>query len=286
MSKENEVKEKMNRLVKMKEEEQELRENLKDVKHAIVVMSGKGGVGKTTVSVSLGYFLAKRGYRVGILDADVHGPDVPLMLGVEGEKLSVNMEGKIVPFPVMENLDVVSMSFLLERRDQAIIWRGPIKMKALQQLLKDVAWGEKDFLIIDLPPGTGDEPLSIAQLLPRKDGAIVVTTPQQVSLLDARKAVNFAEQLQLPIIGIIENMSGFVCPHCGKVTYIFKKGGGEEAAKELNVPFLGRVPIDPKMVEAGDEGLPKVEMGKESEIFKVFDSIINSVLEIVGDGGQ
>ncbi len=281
MTSKEEQRERLAQLVQMRREEEELAENLKGVDHLIAVMSGKGGVGKSTVAVFLGYFLSRRGYRVGILDADLHGPDVPLMLGVEGERLSVTGSGKILPYPALENLDVVSMSFMLERSDQAIIWRGPLKMKAIRQLLKDVDWGRRDFLIIDLPPGTGDEPLSIAQLLPRRDGAVVVTTPQEVSLLDARKAISFSRELKFPVLGLIENMSGFVCPHCGKITYIFKRGGGERVAQEMDVPFLGRIPMNPKVVEAGDGGIQKVLSEGGEEMEKLFGGIVERLLEVV-----
>lgn len=276
-----EQRERLAQLVQMRKEEEELAENLKDVKNVIAVMSGKGGVGKSTVAVFLGYFLSRRGYRVGILDADLHGPDIPLMLGVEGERLSATEEGKILPYPASENLDVVSMSFMLERSDQAIIWRGPLKMKAIRQLLKDVEWGRRDFLIIDLPPGTGDEPLSITQLLPRRAGVVVVTTPQDVALLDARKAVSFLRELKLPVIGLIENMSGFVCPHCGKTTYIFKRGGGERAAGEMGVPFLGRIPMHPSVVEAGDRGIKIVEERNGKELEDLFRGILERLLEVL-----
>ncbi|NPA15711.1 MAG: Mrp/NBP35 family ATP-binding protein [Deferribacteres bacterium] len=268
--------------VQKKHQEELLRRRLSKIKHKIMVMSGKGGVGKTTVSVNLAYALAKRGYRVGLLDADIHGPNVPLMLGLEGRQLYVSDEG-IEPLQVNENLKVVSMSFLLSSPDTPVIWRGPLKMSALRQFLSEVNWGELDFLIIDLPPGTGDEPLSIAQLIKELDGSIIVTTPQDVALLDSRKSINFSKKLNVPVLGIIENMSGLICPHCGKEIALFKIGGGEKAAREYGVPFLGRIPIDPKVVELEDEGKPLFEAAPDSPVVKAFEQIVDRLLEILGE---
>ncbi len=265
-----------------KHQEELLKRRLSKIKHKIMVMSGKGGVGKTTVSVNLAYALSKKGYKVGLLDADIHGPNVPLMLGLEGSHLYVSDEG-IEPLKVSDNLKVVSMSFLLSSPDTPVIWRGPLKMSALRQFLSEVNWGELDFLIIDLPPGTGDEPLSIAQLIKELDGSIIVTTPQDVALLDSRKSINFSRKLNVPVLGIIENMSGLVCPYCGKEIPLFKIGGGEKAAREYNVPFLGRVPIDPKVVELEDEGKPLFEAAPDSPVVKAFEEIVDKLLKIVGE---
>ena len=251
-------------------------DSLSGVKHKILVLSGKGGVGKSTVAANIAMTFAMRGLDVGLLDVDIHGPDIPLMLGIEDMRLGGNGE-KISPVIVSPNLRVVSMGFLLANRDTPIIWRGPLKMKAIQQFLFDVEWGALDFLIMDLPPGTGDEPLSIAQMLPEVDGAVIVTTPQEVALLDSRKAVNFVKTLKMPVIGIIENMSGFTCPECGHEVHLFKTGGGEKAASELGVPFLGRIPIDPKIVDTGDKGAPVVMLDQGSPGSIAFASIVRNI---------
>ena len=247
---------------------------MSEIKHKIMVMSGKGGVGKSTVAVNLALTLSMEGYKVGILDADIHGPNIPKMLGIEDKKPDV-IDSKIIPVSVL-NLKVMSMAFLLPDTDSPVIWRGPLKMKAISQFTNDVAWEDLDYMIIDLPPGTGDEPLSIAQLL-KSDGAIIVTTPQDVALLDSRKAVNFAKQLNVPVVGIIENMSGLICPHCGKEIDLFKKGGGEKASKELKVPFLGRIPIEMKIVESSDSGIPFVLNNGNSKAKEAFKNIILNV---------
>jgi len=262
---------------KMNEEEKKVAENLKKIRNRVLVFSGKGGVGKSTVAVNLGLALSERQLKVGLLDVDIHGPNLAKMLGEEGQQLTSAGNNKILPVSVTKNLSVMSMAFLLQDQNTPVIWRGPLKMKLIQQFLGDVAWGKLDWLVIDSPPGTGDEPLSIAQFIPAT-GAIIVTTPQEVSLLDSRKAVNFARKLKLRIYGIIENMSGFVCPHCGKRINLFKEGGGEKAAKELGVPFLGRIPIDSKIVESGDDGKPFIANYPESNASKAFNEIVDEVV--------
>lgn len=256
---------------------------LKEVKHKIFILSGKGGVGKTTVAANLALLLSMNGSEVGLLDVDIHGPNIPKMLGIENERLSGD-EKKIFPVLVPPHLKVVSMAFLISNRDAPVIWRGPLKMKAIDQFLNDVAWGKLDYLVIDLPPGTGDEPLSIAQNIPDADGGIVVTTPQDVALLDSRKAINFVRALQIPVLGVIENMSGLICPHCGKEIDLFKTGGGEKAAKDMNVSFLGRIPIDPKIVETGDSGVPVVMSYSDSEGAKAFSKIVKKIEDILRSG--
>jgi ATP-binding protein involved in chromosome partitioning len=259
-----------------KEEELKVSRTLARIKSRILVFSGKGGVGKSTVSANLAMALAQRGERVGALDVDIHGPNLAKMLGAEGKKLDISPEG-IRAVQVNENLKLISMSFLLQDPNSPVIWRGPMKMKAIRQFLADVDWGDLDWLIIDSPPGTGDEPLSVAQLIPAT-GAIIVTTPQEVSVLDSRKAVGFALKLNLKVLGIIENMSGLVCPHCGRRIDLFKVGGGERAAAEMGVPFLGRIPIDPQIVVSGDEGKPFADMGKNSEASRAFKEIVEKIL--------
>ncbi|MBS3813126.1 MAG: Mrp/NBP35 family ATP-binding protein [Candidatus Acetothermia bacterium] len=254
--------------------------NLEKVEHALVVMSGKGGVGKSTVSANLAASLAeKTDKNIGVLDADIHGPNIPKILGVEDQLLS-GSENRIEPAK-LNNLRVMSMAFTLPDKDSPVIWRGPLKMKAIRQFLNDVNWGGLEYLIIDLPPGTGDEALSIAQLLENLDGSIIVTTPQDLSLLDSRKSVNFSKKLDMPVIGIIENMSGFICPHCGEKTEIFKSGGGKKAAGELGVNFLGTVPLDHRIVQTGDDGVPFVQQYPGSEAAKAFAGVVERFEEYI-----
>ncbi|RMF89646.1 MAG: ATP-binding protein [Methanobacteriota archaeon] len=266
--------------IQNEEESRRILENLKRIRHKIVVMSGKGGVGKSTVAANLAIALAKKGRKVGLLDMDLTGPNIPKMLGVEDARLFGSEEG-ILPVKVMDNLHVISSAYMLPHKEMAIIWRGPMKIGAIQQLLAQVYWGELDYLIIDLPPGTSDEPLSVAQSIPETDGAVIVTTPQEVSLLDIYKSMNFAEKLKMKIIGIIENMSGFVCPHCGERSDIFKSGGGKAAAERYKVPFLGSIPIDPKIVEDADAGKPFVTQEKDSEAARAFYKVVERIEEIV-----
>ena len=261
------------------EQDNRLKERMANVKHKILVMSGKGGVGKTTVAINLALALAMEGYEVGVMDADIHGPNVPKMLGIDDLRPDVAEDG-ISPVLVPPRLKVMSLAFLLESKDTPVVWRGPLKMGAIKQFLSDVFWGDLDYLIVDLPPGTGDEPLSVAQLIPDIDGAIIVTTPQDVALLDSRKSVSFARAIGMPIIGIIENMSGFKCPNCGEVIDLFKIGGGEHSAADMDVPFLGRIPIEPKIVESGDSGIPFV-LEHESEAADAFEAIVDRVKEMV-----
>ncbi|CAD6494232.1 MAG: Iron-sulfur cluster carrier protein [Candidatus Argoarchaeum ethanivorans] len=256
-------------------QEKRLKERMGKIKHKIMVMSGKGGVGKTTVAVNLALTLAAKGYEVGIMDADVHGPNVPKMLGIEDESPDVTEEG-IIPVFVPPRVKVMSLAFLLQGKDTPVIWRGPLKMGVIRQFLSDVLWGDLDCLIADLPPGTGDEPLSVAQLVPEIDGAIIVTTPQDVALLDSRKSVTFAKKLGMPVIGIIENMSGFKCPKCGETIDLFKIGGGERAAMDMGVPFLGRIPIEVNIVLSGDNGIPFV-LEHESEAAQSFRAIVDNI---------
>lgn len=253
-------------------EARRLQAQLDQIHHTIVVMSGKGGVGKSTVSTNLAVALAQRSHKVGLIDADIHGPNVPKMLGIEGAQL-MSMGNGIQPIMYYPNLKVISVAFMLSSRSDAVIWRGPLKHTLIRQFLSDIHWGELDYLVVDLPPGTGDEPLSVAQTIQHVDGAIIVTTPQEVALLDARRTITFAAKLNMPVKGIVENMSGFICPHCGKQTDIFKIGGGENASNDLHVPFLGRIPLDPQVVAACDDGSPYVEKYPSSEMSKAFSDI-------------
>ncbi len=260
-----------------KKEQELITKRLSTIDHRIAVMSGKGGVGKTTVAVNLSMTLAKEGLSVGLMDVDVHGPNVPKMLGIESSRLGGSEAGGINPVEFFPNFKVVSMAFLLQDRDTPVVWRGPLKHSLIQQFVKDVNWGKLDYLIIDLPPGTGDEPLSVAQVINQMDGSIIVTTPQDVALLDSRKSVTFSRQLQVPVVGIVENMSGLICPYCGKEIDLFKVGGGKKAALELGVPFLGSIPIDPEIVQDSDRGAPFVISHPDSKAALAFKEVVKKV---------
>jgi len=257
--------------------DEKLKQNMSQIQHKILVLSNKGGVGKSLVAVNLVCSLSEKGFKVGILDADLHGPSVAKMLGFEGRKLQGSSEG-IIPMRISPNLIAISMAFLIETSDAPLIWRGPLKMMALKQFLGEVEWGALDYLIVDSPPGTGDEPLSICQLIPELEGGIIVTSPQKVALLDSRKCINFLKNLNISILGIIENMSGLKCPHCGKNINLFKSGGGEKVALEFNIPFLGKIPIDINLVESSDEGKPYILQYKNSETAQVFNKIFELII--------
>jgi len=263
----------------MKIEQEQIRKRVKQIKHQILVLSGKGGVGKSTVAVNLATSLALSGKSVGLLDIDIHGPSIPKIMNLEGK--TVRAAGDVIlPVDMVENLKVMSIGFLLRGGDDAVIWRGPMKYQMIKQFLKDVQWGTLDFLIVDSPPGTGDEPLSVVQLLEKADGAIIVTTPQEVALSDVRRCITFCRNLNLPVLGVLENMSGFVCPKCGEKTDIFKYGGGEIMANEMKVPFLGRIPIDPQIVQACDSGRPFVYHYNQTQAAKAFEKVLNPILEL------
>ncbi len=254
-------------------------ESLNKIKRKFLVMSGKGGVGKTSVSVNLSLALASKGFKVGIMDVDMHGPDVPRMLGIEG-MLSVNSNRKLEPKRYSENLSAVSIESLTQNRDDAIIWRGPMKYSAIKQFIGDVEWGSLDYLIIDSPPGTGDEPLTIAQTISDAK-AIIVTTPQEVSLADVRKSISFCKTLKMEIFGLIENMSGFTCPHCGEVVDLFGSGGGEKTARAAGIPFLGKIPFDPQMVSCGDKGISFQEQYENSPVTKAFANVADAMAKAI-----
>jgi Mrp family chromosome partitioning ATPase len=258
-----------------------LENRMAQIKHKIMILSGKGGVGKSTVAVNIAVALGLEGKKVGILDADFHGPSIPTLLHLNGKSLKAGENG-IEPIDFVEGVKVISIGFFMAEQDKAVIWRGPMKISVLKQLLAEVNWGELDYLIIDFPPGTGDEPLSVAQLIPDADGAIIVTTPQDLSLIDVRKSIDFCRQLKLPILGVIENMSGLVCPHCEQVIDVFKRGGGEKMAGETGVPFLGRIPIEPLIVEASDNGKPFIYHYGETKAAEAFNKAIQPILAMAG----
>jgi len=260
----------------MLEQQQTLRLRMSKIKHKVAVISGKGGVGKSTVTVNLATAFAKTGHVVGVLDADIHGPSVPRLLGLTGQQMKVGPPGAF-PVPGPMGMKVVSIDFFLPEERTPTIWRGPLKMRAIRQFLTDIVWGDLDVLFIDLPPGTGDEALSIAQLLPEIDGVVIVTMPSELSRAVVKKAITFAERMGMPIIGIVENMSGFVCPNCGERTEIFQSGGGKKMAEETGVPFLGGIPIDPKIGVASDKGSPFVIENPDSPATKAFLEIVGKV---------
>ena len=257
------------------ENDSRLPEQLQHIRHKLLVMSGKGGVGKTSIAVYLALGLAKRGYRVGLLDVDLHGPDVPRMLGISG-KFEMDAEGYLIPHRYHNLLQVVSIECLLHDRDEAVIWRGPLKHKYIQQSISQVNWGELDFLVIDSPPGTGDEPLSVAQTISGVQ-AVIVTTPQEISLADVRKAINFCRKVGMPILGLVENMSGLICPHCGGEIPLFKQGGGQKTAALMKVPLLASLPFDLRVVESGDAGKPLLETPEGSPFIQAMGHLLAEV---------
>lgn len=253
-----------------------VKETLKHITHKFMVMSGKGGVGKSSVSVNLAIALTTMGHRVGLMDVDIHGPDIPRMLGIKGD-LHVNDDKKIVPARYSPNLSVVSIESLMPDKDEAIIWRGPAKHGAIRQFVGDVEWGDLDYLIIDAPPGTGDEPLTVAHLI--KDAqAIIVTTPQEVALADVRKSIHFCRQVKMDIFGLVENMSGYVCPKCGEILNIFGTGGGRRTAREQGINFLGKIPLDPSLVTLGDAGRSIQMENPSSPVTKAFRTLAKEVV--------
>jgi Mrp family chromosome partitioning ATPase len=261
------------------EQQRLVRTRMDRIRHKIIIASGKGGVGKSTVAVNLARALSNKGYKVGLLDADITGPNIPKLLGIEDNLLH---QGELGIDPVdAGGIEVVSMAFVLSDKSSAVVWRGPMKMIAIRQFLTDVNWGDLDFLIIDLPPGTSDEPLSVVQLIPELTGAIIVTTPQEVALLDSRKAVNMVKGLKVPVLGIIENMSGLCCPHCGEIIDIFKTGGGKKASEEMDVPFLGKIPLDQQICLLGDSGVTFVDQSTTTS--KSFLDIVARLLDEIGE---
>ena len=260
-------------------EDADLKSNLGRIKHKIMVLSGKGGVGKSTVAANIAVAIALEGKKVGILDTDFHGPSIPTLLNLNDARPT--SDGKsILPVNFTDDIKVMSIGFMLPNHDDAVIWRGPMKMNVIKQLLTEVNWGDLDYLVIDFPPGTGDEPLSVAQLIPGSDGAIIVTTPQDLSINDVKKCINFCRQVNVPVLGVVENMSGLVCPHCKNVIDIFKKGGGETMAAQMGVPFLGRIPVEPMIVEASDAGKPFVYHYSKTEAAKAFSKAVEPILHI------
>jgi len=251
------------------------RRSLKKIKHKIMIMSGKGGVGKSSVSVNLAMALAEKGFKVGLMDVDLHGPDIPRMLGLSG-MMAANPEKKLDPMRYSENLSAVSIESLMANKDDAVIWRGPVKHGAIRQFIGEVSWGDLDFLIVDSPPGTGDEPLTVAQLI-EDARAVIVTTPQEIALADVRKSISFCRTMKMEIIGIVENMSGYTCPHCGRSADIFGSGGGARTALHTGLRLLGNIPFDPRLVACGDAGRSFRQQFADAPANKVFDAVADAI---------
>ncbi len=260
------------------DDQKKINARMSKIQHKIFVMSGKGGVGKSTIAVNMAVTLAESGKKVGLLDIDIHGPSVPTMLGLYQMPLVQN-ENSIEPV-LAGNLKVMSIGFILNHEDDALIWRGPMKMGVIKQFLGDVEWGELDYLIVDCPPGTGDEPLSICQLVENPDGAVVITTPQRVAAVDVRKSLTFCKKLNVPVLGIIENMSGFSCPKCGEVSEIFRTGSGQKMATDFDIPFLGALPIEPAIVAACDGGVPFIQQYENTETAKLMKSLMAPIVAL------
>lgn len=263
---------------------QAVRDRMSHIAHKVLVLSGKGGVGKSTVAVNLAVSLMLEGKRVGLLDVDIHGPSVPKMLGLEGSVPQT--EGNTILPVELGDMRVMSIGFLLKDGNEAVIWRGPMKMGVIQQFLADVQWGELDYLVVDAPPGTGDEPLSVCQLIEGADGAVIVTTPQEVALSAVRRSVSFCRKLSVPVLGVVENMSGYVCPQCGKEAALFGSGGGERMAGEMGVPFLARIPFDPAVAEACDAGKPYVHAYAGSAAAKAFHAVVEPILKLSAEAAK
>jgi Mrp family chromosome partitioning ATPase/predicted Fe-Mo cluster-binding NifX family protein len=255
---------------------------MENVEHKFLVLSGKGGVGKSSIAANLAVWLSMQGKRVGLLDVDIHGPSIPKLLNLEHEHVQTKAGG-IEPVSYSDTLKVMSIGFLLQNESDALIWRGPMKHNVIKQFVTDVCWGDLDYLVVDCPPGTGDEPLSVVQLLGKVDGAVIVTTPQQLAVVDVKKCITFCRQLNLPVLGVIENMSGFVCPHCNQRIDVFTGKGGEEMAGDFKVPFLGRIPMDPALARACDSGEPFVAFNLQSPVAQ---AIVSAFEPLLGPGGQ
>ena len=263
-----------------KKQDIEIQERLAHIKKKILVMSGKGGVGKSSIAAYLSVALAKRGNRVGLMDVDLHGPSIPRLLGLKGSLRPGSEDKKAGPIAYLPNMDVISIEPLMgQDKDQATIWRGPLKIGVIRQFIADIEWSDLDYLIVDSPPGTGDEPLTVAQTIPDAS-ALIVTTPQEISLADVRKSINFCKQVNMEILGLVENMSGLVCPHCGKVVELFKTGGGMLTAKKENVRLLGTLPLEPSVVQNGDAGNMSLLDDGDRPFTNSFNEMVDQIVNI------
>ncbi len=251
---------------------------MENIQYKYLVLSGKGGVGKSSIAVNLAVWLAGKDKNVGLLDIDIHGPSIPKLLNLENTNIQIDSD-KIIPVSYGNRLKVMSIGFLLQNDNDALIWRGPMKHNVIKQFATDVSWGELDYLVVDCPPGTGDEPLSIVQILGKIDGAIIVTTPQQLAIVDVKKCITFCKQLNLPVLGVVENMSGFVCPHCNNKVDIFKGDGGKKLAEDFGVPFLGSIPMDSDLASACDSGKPFIDFDNQNPTVQAISSAFESLLE-------
>jgi len=263
----------------MQAQDQEIQEKLKDFKNKLLVMSGKGGVGKSTIAAYLAVGLARKGFQVGLMDVDLHGPSIPRLLGLKGSIQSSAENNKGIPLKYLPNMEVMSIESLLGDKDTATIWRGPLKIGVIKQFINDIAWSNSDYLIIDCPPGTGDEPLTIAQIIPDTK-AVIVTTPQEISLSDVRKSINFCHQVNMQILGLVENMSGLTCPHCGKTIDLFKTNGGMITAKKAGLTLLGSLPLEPAIVSEGDNGSVAWMDNTNMPYTKSFTTIVDTVADL------
>lgn len=274
------------RQAQMQKQNSEIAETLRHIKHKILVMSGKGGVGKSSVAAYLSVALAKRGYKVGLMDVDLHGPSIPRILGLNGKIGFGRIEGKMLPVKYLPNMEVISIETLMgENKDVATIWRGPLKIGAIKQFISDMEWSDLDYLVIDSPPGTGDEPLTVAQTIPDAK-ALIVTTPQEVSLADVRKSINFCRQVKMEILGLVENMSGLKCPHCGKIIDVFKAQGGKETARKENLRLLATLPLELEVVKEGDAGDISLLDNQGLLIAREFNKMVDEIVKLTKKPSQ
>ncbi len=260
----------MHMTAEMQKEQEQIADVMGKIKRKVVVMSNKGGVGKSTVTAALAVLLAKQGFSVGILDADIHGPSQAKIFGLEDRRIEATEDKKIVPLQASGAIKLVTTAGFLEHTESPLLWRGPLKVGLIKQFIKDADWGTLDYLLVDSPPGTGDEPMTLLQTIPDVSAVVIVTTPQEMALLDSKKAVNFVKQMQIPFVGIIENMSGYTCPHCGKDIALFKSGGGEKAAQDMGVDFMGRLPFKDGVLHSMEGGSI---LAHENDILSVMSSI-------------
>lgn len=273
------------RKAQMELQEHEIKERLHNIKNKILVMSGKGGVGKSSVAAHLAVGLARKGHRVGLMDVDLHGPSIPRMLGLEGS-LRPSMQGnKMLPVQYLPNMEVMSIEVLLDDKDAATIWRGPLKGGVIKQFISDIEWMNLDYMVIDSPPGTGDEPLTVAQTISDAK-ALIVTTPQEVSLADVRKSINFCRHVKMEILGLVENMSGLQCPHCGKTINVFKAHGGQETARKENLRLLATLPLELEVVKTGDSGDISLLANNELSITQEFNKMVDTIVKLTGSPSQ